>query len=98
MKKFLIEAKLVCELRNSSPGLMPEQRDRVEKLMKSGIILNYSLSMDRKKLWFILNAVSALEARRIIRTLPINDIVEFKVHDLMFHYSGVPATPQFWLN
>ena len=98
MKKFMIEIDFIFPLSQDFVELIPRQRALINKLMKSGIIINYSLSMDRNKLWVILQSISEAEASRIVQSFPIIDFVQFSVHGLMFHNSNATLTPQFWLN
>ena len=79
-------------------SLIPEQRATINKLLKKGVILNYSLAMDRSKLWVILEAKDEVEARNIIGSFPIFNHIQVKIFDLMFNQVTANIMPQLWLN
>lgn len=77
---------------------IPSQRITVNKMMKKGIISDYSLSMDRQKLWVIINGESRKEIHRIVNSFPIRKYITYSVHSLLFHERNNISVPQFWLN
>ena len=79
-------------------ALIPQQRAFTFNMMKKGVIINYSLSVDRKKLWVILSAESVQEVKGILGSFPIFSYIKFTIHDLLFHESREIAVPHFWLN
>ncbi|MBN1951217.1 MAG: hypothetical protein JW801_08430 [Bacteroidales bacterium] len=98
MRKIMVEADLISEISNDLINLIPHQRAHINQLMKSGIIFNYSLALDRRKLWVILQAASVDEAKKIVQAFPISNYVQFRIYDLLFHNSNASIQPQFWLN
>jgi muconolactone delta-isomerase len=78
--------------------LIPEQRNFINRMMKEGIIINYSLSFDWQKLWVIINAEDRFDVRNIIGSFPMHRYINYKIHDLLFHESNSISSLQLWLN
>ena len=78
--------------------LIPDQRVYITRLMKRGIIVNYSLSLDWQKLWVIVNAEDRFDAINIIGAFPMYEYINYKIHNLMFHGSNSISKQQLWLN
>lgn len=98
MTQYMAEIDLPKQYSVEFVSLIPEQRATVSKLLKKGVILNYSLAMDRSKLWVILEAKDKLEARNIIGSFPIFNHIRVKIFDLMFNQVTANIIPQLWLN
>jgi muconolactone delta-isomerase len=98
MNSFMIDIDLPNVLEGNFMELVPFQRATINKMMKRGIILNYSLSSDRRKLWVVMNADSVKEIRIILATFPIYNYIRFKIYNLLFHESNSISIPQLWLN
>jgi hypothetical protein len=79
-------------------NLIPFQRSVINSMIKKGIIVNYSLSLDRGKLWVVLTAQSVTEVKSIIGSFPIFSFISFTVNELLFHEGSFNAVPHFWLN
>lgn len=78
--------------------LIPSQRAHVNTLMAESKIVSYSLSMDRSRLWVIVNAETSEAAREIIAAFPLIAFFKFRVHKLAFHNNVRFLRPQFSLN
>jgi hypothetical protein len=78
--------------------LIPHQRRFVSRMMKQGVIANYSLSYDRKKLWVIVHADTLFEVKNVMGSFPIFNHIKFTIHNLLFHESSHLTSPQLWLN
>ncbi len=98
MSNYMVDIELPESMTDEFASLIPSQRARVNVLMSEGKIVNYSLSMDRARLWVLVNAESEDEARSIIASFPILPFIQFRVHELMFHNSVRLLHPQFSLN
>lgn len=98
MNQYMIDIQLPQPITEEFADLIPNQRAMVNTLMGEGRISSYALSMDRSRLWVIVNAESAESARGIIASFPIIAFIKFRVHDLMFHNSIRLLHPQFSLN
>jgi hypothetical protein len=98
MNQYMIDIELPQPITEEFAGLIPSQRAMVNVLMGEGKIASYSLSMDRSRLWVIVNAESAEGARGIIASFPIIPFIKFRMHELAFHNSVRFLRPQFSLN
>jgi muconolactone delta-isomerase len=94
----MIEINLPKLFNGELMKLIPEQRAFFSRMMKQGIIVNYSLSFDWQKLWVIINAEDRFDAKNIIGSFPMNKYINYQIHDLMFHESSSISSPQLWLN
>lgn len=98
MNQYIIDIDLPHAPTEEFIRLIPGQRAQVNELMGEGKIASYSLSMDRSRLWVIVNAESSEAARSIIASFPIIAFITFRIHELMFHNSVGFLRPQFSLN
>ena len=96
-KSFMIEFELPTVFGEEFLALIPQQRYMVNQMMAEGTIRNYSLSIDRSRLWMILNAESEFEVMEILTELPLSNHMIPDISELMFHNSG-ETVMQFSLN
>ena len=85
MNQFLVEFDLPESFTERFIALIPQQRAKVNQLMRSGKLTNYALSMDRLKLWVFFIANSEAEVMELINEFPLIDMMRPTVHSLMFH-------------
>jgi len=98
MNQYMIDIELPASPSEEFIELIPSQRAQVNALMGEGKVASYSLSMDRTRLWVIVNAKSPEAARGIIASFPIIAFIKFRMHELAFHNSVRFLRPQFSLN
>lgn len=98
MNQYLVDIDLPSPPSDEFIQLIPEQRSKVNALMGEGKIASYALSMDRSRLWVIVNAETPHEARDIVSSFPILAFIKFRMHELAFHNSVRIIRPQFSLN
>ncbi len=98
MSQYLVDITLPGSITDDFASLIPFQRSRVNALMSEGVISDYSLSMDRTRLWVTVNAESEDNVRSVVASFPIFSYIRFTVHELMFHNSVKHLHPQFSLN
>jgi hypothetical protein len=98
MNQYMIDIDLPIPPTEEFVELIPHQRAHVNALMGEGKISSYSLSMDRSRLWVIVNAETAEDARAIIASFPAIAFIKFRMHELAFHNSVRFLRPQFSLN
>jgi hypothetical protein len=98
MENFMVEISLPKVMDDEFLKLIPLQRTFINKMMKRGIIVNYSLSLDRGKLWVVFAANSVFEVKKMIGSFPIFGYIHFNIHELLFHESSSNAVPHVWLN
>jgi len=93
----MIEINLPETLNPEFIELIPSQRKFIDKMMKKGVIINYSLSFDRSKLWVVVLSNSITEVKNLIGSFPIFCFIKFRISNLLFHEAN-NQVPQFWLN
>ena len=98
MQQFMVEVSLPAELTPEIIELIPSQRNFVDDLLQRGVILSYTLTLDRSMLWVIFAAESSKEVRTFLSAFPIADFVEYTIHELAFHNSADSVVPAMSLN
>jgi Muconolactone delta-isomerase len=96
MPQFMVEFDLP-DFTEAFIALIPEQRMKINELLEEGKISSYSLSMDRAKLWCLVNADSETGVMDIIADFPLIAYMHPTVYELMFSNS-VTRVPSFSLN
>ncbi|MFN3403978.1 MAG: muconolactone Delta-isomerase family protein [Cytophagaceae bacterium] len=62
--------------------LLPQQKEHISSLMNNGIILSFSLSADRSKIWATVKAVSEESVINILSEFPIYSYLKYSVTPL----------------
>jgi hypothetical protein len=78
--------------------LIPSQRQHINRLLKKGDVVNYSLSYDRKRLWVVVAAFSEKEVHNVIHGFPIRNYIGYTVIPLLFNETSLNSVPHLWLN
>ena len=79
-------------------SLIPAQRAVVNKLMKSGVLTSYAVSLESSKLWVTMIAETEAEVREIISGFPIAGKVDYKISKLAFRNTVNSLVPNFSVN
>lgn len=98
MKQYMVTVNLPERMGEGFVSLIPAQRKITNRLMHSGAIAGYSLSLDRSKLWVVVAAGSVEEVMQVLTQFPIINHVSVEIDELMFHQIGVFNIPQVSLN
>ncbi len=98
MNQFLVEFDLPDSFTERFISLIPQQRVKVNQLMRSGKLTNYALSMDRLKLWVFFVAESEQEVMDLINEFPLIDMMRPTIFPLMFHENVSFQFPVMSLN
>ena len=98
MQQFMVEITLPDSATANYMHLIPQQRSYVESLFKRGIIVSYTLALDRSKLWVVLIRASRQETEAVIRKFPIAAHITYAIHPLTFHNSVSTMLPTVSLN
>ncbi|MCB0572606.1 MAG: hypothetical protein KDC66_22720 [Phaeodactylibacter sp.] len=93
----MVEFELPDTFSEEFMALIPRQRYVVNTMLAEGRLKSYSLSMDRSRLWVVLLAESEFEALETIAQMPLSDLMEPSISELMFHNSA-DAVMHFSLN
>jgi hypothetical protein len=78
--------------------LINRQRDRINELMESKVLLSYSLDMDRKNVWAFFEADNREELLKVLGSLPIISHVRYKVHELAYYNAAPASLPELIMN
>lgn len=66
-------------------SLIPKQRATVNRLMEEKVVLAYSLSLDRSKLWAVIRAETESEVFDTLSEFPLIGWMRFDVYELAFN-------------
>lgn len=94
----MVDINLPGEFTQEFAAKIPEQRFYINEMMADGVIENYSLAIDRRKLWVVIDAKSEEDVMNVLADFPIIDDISFDIHELMFHNSAALTFPSFSLN
>lgn len=98
MNQYIVEFELPETFTEQFVSLIPEQRAQVNKLMRSGRLTNYALSLDRKKLWAFFIGNSEGDVMDLISTFPLISYMKPTIHELMFHENVTMQFPVMSMN
>lgn len=98
MRNYMIEVNLPELIDNVFISLIPSQRDKINELMQIGIILTYSLSGDRSKLWISMLGESESTIDKTLKTFPMYRYFDYKIIELAFHNNVAYRLPELSLN
>ncbi len=85
MAQFIVDIQIPMNPDQEFFELIPLQRNHIDKLLEQGVIMSYSLSLDRLRLWVTMNAHTEREAIEILSTFPMFKYFEPTIYPLMFH-------------
>ena len=97
--QYIVTVELPDEMTMEFMTLVPSHRARINKMMQRGLMLSYSLNMERTRLWMIFNVKEAEEVERILHSLPLHaHFLSYDIQLLMFHNATSGALPSISLN
>ncbi len=98
MTQFMVDVQLPSNPDAEFFTLIPSQRDHINKLLEEGVVLGYSLSMDRSRLWVTLSAENQQEAIEILSAFPMFRYFEPTIYPLAFHNTSLISILKVSLN
>jgi muconolactone delta-isomerase len=98
MAQYMIDIALPTEPETEYFALIPAQRDHIEKLLEQGVVMGYSLSLDRSKLWIVMNARNERDAVEILSAFPLFKYFEPTIYPLMFHNTSLMSMIRVSMN
>ncbi len=98
MQKFMATIILPEMFTEEFISLIPQQRFVVNRLVEKNIILNYSLSSDKSRLWISFNAKDEDHVRRVISRFPLFKFMKVKVDELAFTEGKAMRFPELMWN
>ena len=80
-------------------AMIPTHRDHIADLFSKGSLFSYSVSLNRKMLWCVVNAEDEQEAMEIIAQFPLYKFfTDVACHPLLFHNTLPAGLPDISLN
>ncbi len=98
MPQYMIDISLPTDPDAGYFALIPAQRAHIETLLDQGVVMGYSLSLDRSKLWIAMNAGDEREAAEILSTFPLFKYFEPTIYPLMFHNTSMLSINRLSMN
>lgn len=98
MAQFMIDIALPREPDTEFFALVPLQRAHIDKLLEQGVVMGYSLSLDRSRLWIVMNARDEREAGEILSAFPLYRYFRPTIYPLMFHNASLMSLIRVSMN
>lgn len=98
MTQYMVEFDLPTPYTEEFLEKIPLQKMVVDELMEEGKIISYALSMDRARLWMVVNADSEFAVLDVINEFPLIQDMHYIITELMFNHAGAIQVPAFSLN
>ncbi len=98
MAQFMVDIQLPSNPDAEFFSLIPSQKEHIDKLLEDGVVLGYSLSIDRSRLWVTLNARDEHEAVEILSAFPMFRYFEPSIYPLAFHNTSLISILKVSLN
>jgi muconolactone delta-isomerase len=98
MNQYMVTFELPIPFTTDFIERIPEQRQMINELLAEQKIHSYSLSINRDRLWCMINADSRYEVVNVISTFPLIDYMPYDIAELMFHNVANIQVPAFSLN
>ena len=98
MAQYMIDISLPADPDAEFFALIPVQRAHIERLLGQGVVMGYSLSLDRSRLWIALNAGDEREAAEILSLFPLFRYFEPTMYPLMFHNTTLMSINKVSMN
>ena len=98
MNVFLVHIILPDTFSKRFYELISKQRQRVNNLLEERIMLSYSLDMERKQIWTVIEANNERQLMNILSTFPIIKYVRVDIHELAFHQAAPSILSDVILN
>jgi hypothetical protein len=98
MDHYMIDISLPADPNTEYFALIPLQRAHIEKLLEEGIVIGYSLSLDRSRLWIAMNARDEREAVEILSAFPLFKYFEPTIYPLLFHNTSLMSLIKVSMN
>jgi muconolactone delta-isomerase len=86
--QYMVDMSFPINYDENFMKLVPVQKDHINYLVSKGIVLSYSLSIDRTRLWAIIKGKSEDEIKNILSAFPLYSYFRFTIYPLAFHASG----------
>ena len=85
-------------LTNDFVALIPKQRAVIIRLLTRGKLASFSLNERRTQGWMIVNAKTAEDVEKIVRSFPLYDYFDFEIDELILHDTAFLGLPKVVMN
>ncbi|MGK0390903.1 MAG: muconolactone delta-isomerase [Maribacter sp.] len=96
--QYMVALNLPEEMDMQFINLIPKQRKMVNDLFTEKVLLTYTLSLDRKRLWATILAETESEVIEIMESFPLTQFMTYEIHPLMFNEIAEIGMPAISLN
>ncbi len=97
MGQYMVEIKFSSDFSPEFMALIPKQRAHVNEAMQTNVISSYILSLERAKLWVVVNKETEEDTAEVIEDFPMIDYFTYDMYSLTFN-NQVVALPHISLN
>ena len=99
MSGFMVEIIFPKKLDEKFFNKLPQHRKMINRFITEGIILSYSLSHTKDRLWIIFSLTDEQKIKEIIQSSPISAyFLGVSYFPLLFHEGISAEIPHVWLN
>ena len=98
LRQYMVEFKLPEVITEDFINLIPEQRAKVNALMDAGVIMCYTLNIERTKLWTVIVANSETSVMDTLAQFPLISYMRPEINELTFHHQSSLVMPSISLN
>jgi len=98
LRQYMVEFKLPEVLTEDFINLIPEQRAKINALMDAGVIMCYTLNIERTKLWTVIVANSETSVMDTLAQFPLIVYMRPEISELTFHHQSSLVMPSISLN
>lgn len=95
---FMVEFILPQHLDKTFLKRLASQRAIADELFNDNILVSYSLSLERKRVWMMLSCESEREVKQIVEMFPFSTKLEYDYCLIDFRITKPLDLPEFSLN
>ncbi|HYD21660.1 MAG TPA: hypothetical protein VEB40_09320 [Flavipsychrobacter sp.] len=98
MTQYLFEIELP-PFTEEMTETIPAHREYIDKLLAEGVMLSYSVSIQRNMIWCVIAADEEAQAMELIAAFPMHRFFsDVSCHPLLLHNSSPASLPDISLN
>lgn len=98
LKQFMVEVNLPSIIDETFVNLIPGHRKMINDYMGEGLVLSYTLSANRDKLWMVVLGENTEKVNLLLETLPLHSYMNYSIYELAFHNYLTHRLPELSLN
>jgi len=98
MNTYMVSITMPDQKDSEFLSLIPRERQHIDGLMERNVVLTYTLSADRTRLWTTINAESLDSAHEIVNEFPLRKFMAVEIFELTFHNTAAIRMPTLSMN